>query len=47
VPEKFSFSGQLNTIRPGKPSVKFGAGPPTHVNSALSNTTTANNYRRF
>ncbi|CAF1146873.1 unnamed protein product [Adineta steineri] len=39
--------GQLNTIRPSKPSVKFGPGPATHVNSALNNSTTPNNYRRF
>ncbi|UJR15381.1 hypothetical protein I4U23_002329 [Adineta vaga] len=39
--------GQLNTIRPSKPNVKFGSGPSVPVNSALNNTTTANNYRRF
>jgi len=43
----FLCSGQLNTIRPSRPPVKFGAGPPQHVNSALNNTTTPNNYRRF
>jgi hypothetical protein len=43
----FLFSGQLNTIRPSRPSVKFGPGPQQHVNSALHNTTTPNNYRRF
>jgi hypothetical protein len=43
----FYFSGQLNTIKPSRPPVKFGPGPPQHVNSALHNTTTPNNYRRF
>ncbi|CAF1617510.1 unnamed protein product [Adineta ricciae] len=39
--------GQLTTIRPSKPGVKFGSGPATPISSALNNTTTANNYRRF
>jgi hypothetical protein len=39
--------GQLNTIRPVRPPVKFGPGPQQHVNSALHNTKTPNNYRRF
>jgi hypothetical protein len=43
----FFSSGQLNTIKASKPSVKFGPGPPSHVNSALHNNTTPNNYRRF
>ena len=34
-------------IRPSKAPVKFGPAPPTHVNSALHNSTTPNNYRRF
>ena len=37
-------------IRPSKASVKFAPGPtPTNprTNSALHNTTTPNNYRRF
>ncbi|CAF1242336.1 unnamed protein product [Adineta ricciae] len=39
--------GQLNTIRPCKSSVKFAPGPNPRVNSALYNTPTPNNYRRF
>jgi len=39
--------GQLNTIHPSRPPVKFGPAPPAHVNSALYNSTTPNNYRRF
>lgn len=44
--------GQLALIRPTKTSVKFGtpAAPPMvnpHANSALYNTTTPHNYRRF
>ncbi len=42
------FSGQLNTIRPTKGAVvKFTPGPNPRPNSALNNTTTPNNYRRF
>jgi len=40
--------GQLNTIRPTKGAVvKFTPGPNPRPNSALNNTTTPNNYRRF
>ncbi|CAF1286497.1 unnamed protein product [Rotaria magnacalcarata] len=39
--------GQLNTIRPTKGIVKFNAGPNPRTNSALNNTVTQNNYRRF
>ncbi|UJR31271.1 hypothetical protein I4U23_018771 [Adineta vaga] len=41
--------GQLNMIRSSKPPVQFapGPGPNPRVNSALYNTTTSNNYRRF
>ncbi|CAF1055305.1 unnamed protein product [Rotaria sp. Silwood1] len=39
--------GQFTPIRPSRPPIKFGPGPQAHVNSALYNTTTPNNYRRF
>ncbi|CAF1026306.1 unnamed protein product [Rotaria sordida] len=39
--------GQFSPIRPARPPIKFGPGPQAHVNSALYNTTTPNNYRRF
>ncbi|CAF3272008.1 unnamed protein product [Rotaria socialis] len=39
--------GQLNTIRPTKGTVKFNAAPNPRTNSALNNTVTQNNYRRF
>ncbi|CAF2601580.1 unnamed protein product [Rotaria sp. Silwood2] len=39
--------GQLSTIRPTKSPVKFAPGPNPRANSALQNTTTPNNYRRF
>lgn len=47
IESSFSFSGQLATIRPSRPPIKFGPGVGQHVGSALNNTTTANNYRRF
>ncbi|CAF1202963.1 unnamed protein product [Rotaria sp. Silwood1] len=39
--------GQLSTIRPTKAPVKFTPGPAPRANSAINNTTTPNNYRRF
>ncbi|CAF1580368.1 unnamed protein product [Rotaria magnacalcarata] len=39
--------GQFAAVRPSRPPVKFGASSQPHVNSALQNTTTPNNYRRF
>ena len=43
------FRGQLNMVRPTQAPVKFTAGPTTNhrANSALYNTKTPNNYRRF
>lgn len=46
----FPSSGQMNMIRPSKASVKFAPGPTPpnpRANSALYNTITPNNYRRF
>lgn len=42
--------GQMNLLRPSKAPVKFAstpAPPNPRVNSALHNTVTPNNYRRF